>query len=136
MRIYILLFFITGIIFQSQSQTLSDSIAEDPVVEYYPPILPQFPGGDTAFVSFIKKNLVYPKDAIKKGIAGKVYVQFDVETDGSLTNIKVVRSLYPSCDQAAIDVISKSPKWKPATDVRTGLPQKIRMAQPIKFVLP
>jgi TonB family C-terminal domain len=136
MRTYFLLLFLTTVLFKAQAQVSSDSIKQNESVVTSYQIPPKFPGGDTALTSFIAKTLVYPKDALKKKIEGTVYVKFAVEKDGSVTDIIVVRALCPSCDQAAMDVMKKSPKWKPGYNGATGLPEKIWIATRVKFVLP
>jgi TonB family C-terminal domain len=140
MRIYLLLFFLSGLLFQSHAQTTSDTLLQVNVKKTYvsPYERPaEFPGGDSAFYKFINTNLIYPADALEKKIKGVVFVQFFIQTDGTISDIKVVRSLYPSCDQAAIDVLSKSPKWKPGTVSNSDkTPVKTKIVRQVKFVLP
>ena len=73
---------------------------------------PEFPGGEAALMTYIKKNLKYPPEALKKGISGRVNVTFIVEKDGTLSNIGIMRSPDPSLSEAAIRVVSSMPKWK------------------------
>jgi TonB family protein len=94
-------------------------------------IQPEFPGGQTALFEFLSKNIVYPKEALEQGIGGKVYVQFTVETDGSITNITVLKSDHQLLNQAAVDVIRKMPKWGPATN--EGSVIKVAHTLPINF---
>ena len=75
----------------------------------------QFPGGDKALKSFLFNNLNYPKKAVKKGIQGTVLVEFVVEKDGTISNIRVKRSVSRELDAEAVRVVSIMPKWKPAT---------------------
>lgn len=96
-------------------------------------IQPEFPGGLAAMNEFLSKNLAYPKKAMEEGIEGKVYIQFTVETDGSITNITVLKSDHQLLNQAAVDVISKMPKWNPATN--EGNTVKVAHTLPINFVL-
>lgn len=119
----------TGILFQSKAQSSADSN----VVFHYNNTMPVFPGGDEAFLKFIQENLVYPKDAQKLHITGTVFVEFVVNVDGSVSNIMVYpnRGLHPSYDQAAIDVISKSPNWQPGT--MNGIPVKVKKVARVKF---
>jgi protein TonB len=130
MRIFFFLFFLAGLFIQSQAQ-IDSSKTEN--VHIYDQINPQFPGGDTAFAAFIRKKLIYPEDARRMGLTGVVFVGFYVETDGSLSDIKVVKNkgLIPSCDQAAIDVLSKSPKWKPG-EIH-GVPTTMKIFVRVKF---
>jgi len=74
--------------------------------------LPAFPGGREGYKDYIKKNLTWPADALNK--EGIVILNFIVEKDGVLNDIKVTRSLSPSQDAEAIRIIKASPKWTPA----------------------
>ena len=65
------------------------------------------------------------------GIEGRVYVQFIVERDGSLTDIKVVKGIGAGCDEEAVKVLKNSPKWKPGKQRGKAVRQK--MTQPITF---
>ena len=73
---------------------------------------PEYPGGIEAFYSFINKNFKTPKSKEFKG--GKIFVQFIIEKDGRLTDIKVLRNPGFDTDKEAIRVLQKSPVWKPA----------------------
>lgn len=74
-----------------------------------------FSDGEAAFYSFIKKNLQYPESAKKRKISGSVRIGFDVETNGTLSNITVEKGLMKSMDDEALRVIRLSPLWYPAT---------------------
>lgn len=93
-------------------------------------VLPTFPGGIEKFKAFVAKNLKWPKDD-GFDIEGRILVQFFVEKDGSLTEIKVVKGLSPAYDQEAINLMKKSPKWIPATQMHK--PVRIRYFLPIPF---
>lgn len=73
-----------------------------------------FPGGDEYCYKWLAEHLQYPAIAAEQGIQGRVFVQFVVNTDGSLTDIKVVRSPDPSLSNEAVRVVKSMPKWKPA----------------------
>lgn len=75
---------------------------------------PSFPGGTDKLHDFIQKHKQYPKDALAKGIEGKVYLSFTVKKDGSIDNIEVKRGLSASHDAEAIRLIKIMPKWIPA----------------------
>lgn len=76
--------------------------------------MPLFEGQKSEkFREYIVENLSYPMDAQEKRIQGKVFVSFIVETDGTVTNVKVVRGVDPSLDNEAIRVVESSPKWTP-----------------------
>ena len=72
----------------------------------------QFPGGIQAMMEFITKNMIYPEEAKDKGIQGRVFVRFIVETDGSISEIEVMRGIEELNDEA-IRIIKSMPKWQP-----------------------
>ncbi len=95
---------------------------------------PEFPGGQSAFIKFLSRNLKYPVIAVEKGIEGKVLVSFIIEKNGRLSNIKILRGIGYGCDEEAIRVLEKCPEWKPGIQNK----QKVRVAYtlPINFSLP
>lgn len=92
-------------------------------------VLPKFPGGEAAFGKFIQKYYKYPQAAIDQGVTGKVYMQFVVEKDGSLTDIKVARDLGMGTGQEAIRVLKRMPKWEPG--IQNGRPVRVAYTLPI-----
>ncbi len=86
---------------------------EHNIVEY-PDKSPAFPGGSEALLKYIEQNMIYPQDAKKKGDEGKVYLEFYVLKNGSISNISVLRGASKEFDQEAIRLVQKMPKWKPA----------------------
>lgn len=74
---------------------------------------PEFPGGNKKLIRFLNRNLNYPNTARQQGVQGKVFVSFVVETDGDLSNLKVIRGIGSGCDEEALRVVSKSAPWKP-----------------------
>ena len=86
-----------------------------------------------AFRKFISKNLKYPAEAKKKGVSGRVFIQFDIDTKGSVRNAKVVRGADPLLDAEALRVVNLSPKWTPAED--KGEKVNVRFTFPIVFSL-
>ena len=95
---------------------------------------PEFNGGEKAMEEFIKNNIQYPSDAKNAGVAGTVYVSFVVEKNGSISGIKVLRSVYSSLDKEAIRIIGlMNKKWNPGK--QNGKKVKVQMTIPIKFVL-
>ena len=85
------------------------------------------------FYGFIGSNLKYPAQARQQGVEGKVFVVFVVNKDGSISDVSVVKGIGAGCDQAAIDVISSSPKWKPGK--LGGLIVRQKFTVPIQFKL-
>lgn len=94
---------------------------------------PSFPGGINAFYEYVGKNLEYPRQAIKQGREGKVFVQFVVNKDGSLTDIQVIKGIGDHCDAEAIRVLKTAPRWSPGK--QRGKPVRVRMVIPITFKL-
>jgi TonB family protein len=88
---------------------------------------------DEKFLQFINANLIYPTEAKKKRIEGMVVVEFMVEKDGSVSNIGLIQDIGGGCGQAALDVVSKMPRWNPGP--ARGRPKKIRFVLPVKFKL-
>lgn len=74
----------------------------------------QYPGGFSALENYIKNNVYYPEEALKHKTKGNVYVQFYIEKDGSVNEVRIVRNLSTYCDIEAVKVVSSLPKWIPA----------------------
>ena len=94
---------------------------------------PEFPGGTTALFDFINKNVKYPESARDKGIEGRVFVQFVVEKDGSLSSFTVLRGVSDELDAEAIRVLKAMPKWKPG--MNDGKPVRVQFTMPFNFKL-
>jgi len=95
--------------------------------------MPEFPGGDEERNKFLEKNLKYPQIAIQTEISGTVHVSFIVEPDGSLSNITILKGIGGGCDEEAVRVIKKMPKWKPGK--QRNIPVRVNFILPIKFSL-
>jgi len=93
----------------------------------------QFPGGTKAMYSFLGRGIDYPSSARRMGIEGKVYVQFVVSKDGSISNVNVIKGIGAGCDEEAARVITSMPKWTPGK--QRGVPVKSRMIIPVHFKL-
>ncbi|MFY0607273.1 MAG: energy transducer TonB [Cyclobacteriaceae bacterium] len=94
---------------------------------------PEFPGGMAAFYKFVGDNMDYPSQARRMGIEGRVYVQFVVDKDGTVTEVKAVKGIGAGCDEEAEKVLKMSPKFKPGK--QRGRSVKVRMVLPIIFKL-
>jgi protein TonB len=90
-------------------------------------------GGMAAFYEYVGKKLKYPAQARRMGIEGKVFVEFVVDKDGSITDVKAIKGIGAGCDEEAIRVIQTAPKWNPGK--QRGRPVKVRMILPITFKL-
>ena len=75
--------------------------------------MPYFPGGTNALLAYLEENIKYPEDCEEVCVQGRVVVSFVVEKDGSISDAKVVRSVYPSLDEEALRVVNGMPKWRP-----------------------
>lgn len=95
--------------------------------------MPEFPGGTTAMMEYIAKNLRYPAKAHQAGIQGRVIASFIVEKDGSISHPGIMRSVNPDLDAEAIRVLSAMPKWKPGT--QRGKEVRVRYTVPVNFKL-
>lgn len=94
---------------------------------------PSFPGGSAAMMQFIAQNLRYPKAAQEAGVQGRVMLQFTVGQDGTLSDIKVLRSISAEIDAEAVRVVRSMPRWTPAK--ANGKPISARYMVPVAFRL-
>ncbi len=90
-------------------------------------------GGMPAFYEFVSKKLKYPAQARRMGVEGKVFVEFVIERDGSITDVKAIKGIGAGCDEEAVRVLQSAPKWKPGK--QRGKPVRQRMVLPIAFKL-
>ena len=123
-----IIFFIVSLSAQAQNKVLPRSEKKNEMLIEDEPPAPSFPGGEEAYYKFIAKNLKRPG---QNKVNGRVIMSFFVEKDGSLTNIKVERSMGKDFDNEALRVIKKSPKWIPA--MKNGRPIRVKYALPISF---
>ena len=97
-------------------------------------VLPSFPGGVKAFGDYLVKNIKYPAVDKKNKLEGKVFIQFVVERDGSLSNVQSVRSPSKAMSDEAVRVLKGSPKWNPGS--MNNKPVRAKYTVPINFNLP
>ena len=88
-------------------------------------------GGMAAFYQYVNNNIKYPAQALSMNIEGKVFIQFVVGKDGSLTDITVIRGIGGGCDEEAIRIVKGSPVWKAGK--QRGKPVNVKMVLPITF---
>ena len=80
--------------------------------------MPEFPGGQDSLMSFLMHTIKYPKEAMEKGIQGRVVAKFIVEKDGQVSTPKVVRSVYPAaCDSLYAEMEAWQAEWKRSTRI-------------------
>ena len=111
------------------AQNVADNSEEVFIVAQEPPYIPG--GFENFYKTHIEENLNYPEEAKKANIKGKVYVQFYINEDGSISDVTVARGIGYGCDQEAVRLIKLSPKWKPAK--KNGKPIRERMVLPVSF---
>ena len=95
--------------------------------------MPQFPGGDAALMKFLSENVKYPVVAQENGVQGRVVISFVVERDGSITDVKVARSVDPSLDREAARVVKSMPNWIPGK--QNGSAVRVKYNVPVSFRL-
>ena len=95
--------------------------------------MPSFPGGNGALMSYLSSNIKYPVVAQENGVQGRVIVAFVVERDGSISDVKVARSVDPSLDREAQRVVKSMPKWKPGK--QNGSAVRVKYTVPVVFRL-
>lgn len=107
-----------NLIFEDPDAPMPDPIIikeEEPTQEivFFPQQWPEFPGGAKSLNQYLSRNIKYPIQAQELNISGRVYLNFVVGTDGSITDVKITKGVDKLLDQEAIRVISSMPNWKP-----------------------
>ena len=95
--------------------------------------MPSFPGGQDALFDFIEKNIKYPKGAEDYGIQGRVILTFIVKKDGSLSDVRVAKSVDPALDKEAVRLVKSMPKWSPGKE--KGQFVNVKFTVPVTFRL-
>lgn len=95
--------------------------------------MPQFPGGMGALMKYLAENIKYPPLAKESGIQGRVFINFVVEPDGSISHVKVLRGIGGGCDEEAVRVVEAMPNWK--AGMQRGKPVRVSYNLPVKFTL-
>lgn len=95
--------------------------------------MPQFPGGTAALMKFLGENIKYPIIAQENGIQGRVFVNFVVNTDGSIVNVNVMRGVDPALDKEAVRVVKTMPRWQPGE--QRGKKVRVSYTLPVNFQL-
>jgi TonB family protein len=108
--------------FSTQSMAKTDGVSK-----------PQFPGGDQALVKYLDNNMKYPEEAQKQKWQGNTLIAFTVNEDGSITNVRVLKSSQIVLDNEALRIIKTMPKWAPA--YKDGIAKKEMVVLPVTFDL-
>jgi TonB family protein len=133
MKLFFLLFFsffLTN--FSAQQTKLNEKSATEPytIVEQ----MPEYPGGEDAYMRFLQKNIKYPNHAIENEIQGTVYANFVICEDGSICQLKITKSPDSSLSRATEEILAKMPNWKPGK--QGGESVRVYFDAPITFALP
>ncbi len=112
----------------SQAADYNDEIVDKPEQ------MPEFPGGMSGLLNYLRQKINYPKLAKDNFIQGRVIVEFVVDKDGSVTECLVKKKVHPLLDAEAKRVVKAMPKWKPG--IQKGKPVRVRYTVPILFNLP
>jgi len=94
---------------------------------------PAFPGGIDKFYAYLQKTMKYPAVDRENNVTGKVFVQFVVERDGSLTDVKALRGPSQTLQDEAARAVKGSPKWK--AGIQNGRPVRVQYTVPVNFTL-
>ena len=95
--------------------------------------MPSYPGGMGALMQYLSSNIKYPVIAEENGIQGRVICTFVVEKDGSITDVKIAKSVDPSLDKEAVRVVKSMPKWIPGK--QNGSAVRVKYTLPVTFRL-
>ncbi len=107
----------------SAEEYLSNSVSDEQAT---------FPGGTQEMMQYLSKNIHYPENCSANEIQGKVYIEFVIAKDGSVTNAKIKRSVHPDLDNEALRVVKSMPRWNPA-HTKDGNTVQQRYSLPINF---
>ena len=93
--------------------------------------MPSFPGGEKALMQYIKDNTYYPRELCEGAAQGRVMVGFVINEDGSISDVKVLRSLTPELDEVAVKIVKDMPRWNPGK--QNGKAVKTKYTVPVSF---
>ena len=131
-RLFLLILISIVLVSKSFAQTQQDDSAKKNVFTYVEQ-MPEFPGGQGDLMKYLQQNIEYPQDARDASAEGRVVAQFIVNEDGSISNITILRGVYPSCDSEVIRILTKMPKWTPGK--QNGTAVKVYFKLPVTFKL-
>lgn len=117
------------------THSLKNNIVKQQADKIYTKVdkMPEYKGGDKELTKFIINNITYPESSKSKSIQGKVFISFIVNTDGTLSDYNVEKSVNKELDDEALRVIKLMPVWIPGNE--KGKPVKVKMQLPIEFRL-
>ena len=119
----------------SNDSTTVITIAESGKIQIFDHVeeMPRFPGGESELLKWLTDNMNYPKEAVEKGIQGRVILRFVISPDGPIENVEVLKGLDPSCDEEAVRTVKKMPNWIPGK--QKGKPVYVYYSLPIVYRL-
>jgi TonB family protein len=133
---FLILNFVFCVLCLAQEKTRDENIDDILIptdIYIYVDVMPQFPGGDAAMLKYLRSNIRYQAQALDSNIKEKVVVEFVVDTDGSLINVKVINNGGYGLSEEAIRVVRSMPKWIPGK--QNGKKVRVSYKLPIKFTL-
>ncbi len=95
--------------------------------------MPKFPGGTKKLLNYLATHIKYPAEARKAKIQGRVFVNFIVEKDGSISHVNVLKGIGHGCDKEAVQAVENMPRWIPG--LQKGKPVRVSYNLPVKFSL-
>ncbi len=95
--------------------------------------MPEFDGGLKALMRYLKNNIKYPKEAKLANISGRIYLQFTIKEDGSISDVTITKSVHPILDEEALRVVENMPDWTPGR--QHNRPVEVLYNLPVKFTL-
>lgn len=113
--------------------TVNEVPADENEIFSFAEVMPEFPGGETAMLNYLTKNMQYPEMAREQGIQGKVWLSFVVDKEGMIKDVKILRGIGAGCDEEAKRVVSKMPRWNPGK--MNGRNVMVKCNLPINFKL-
>ncbi|MEO7212259.1 energy transducer TonB [Mucilaginibacter sp.] len=133
-KLYLTLLFSVAML-AAKAQTADTAKSVKDTVQVFKPVEvpPDFKGGFGKLLKFLSKNLKYPEKAREDNVQGRVIVSFVVERDGTLTGIKVIKSLSAETDAEALRLMAMSPAWNPG--IQGGRPVRVQYSIPVSFNL-
>ncbi|WP_165045035.1 energy transducer TonB [Dysgonomonas sp. ZJ709] len=116
---------------QCEEDSNEESTEEKPYV--FVEQMPSFVGAEMAMVEFIHTNLVYPEEALKEGVQGRIVIRFVVTRDGDLTGITVLRGIGHGCDEEAVRIVESMPRWTPGSQNGVAVPVYYTLIVPFRL---
>lgn len=93
--------------------------------------MPEFPGGEAEMLKYLRKNIKYPGLALSENITGTVYLSFIINTEGQVSQIKVLKGIGGGCEEEAMRVVKSMPAWEPGR--QNGNPVNVQLTLPVTF---